>query len=69
MLTTAAMIGVDSCPIEGFNRSKVEAMLADEGLLDTEHFGVSVMAGFGYRNEEPHAKTRQAMEDVVTWVK
>ena len=51
------------------DRSKVEAMLADEGLLDTEHFGVSVMAGFGYRNEEPHAKTRQAMEDVVTWVK
>lgn len=69
MLTTAAMLGVDSCPIEGFHREKVEAMLADEGLLDREHFGVSVMAGFGYRKEEPHEKTRQALEDIVTWVK
>lgn len=69
MMTTAAMLGIDSCPIEGFNRSKVEAMLAEEGLLDKEHFGVSVMASFGYHNDEPYAKTRQAMEDIVTWVK
>ena len=31
-------------------------MLAEEGLLDKEHFGVSVMASFGYHNDEPYAK-------------
>lgn len=70
MMTTAAMLGVDSCPIEGFNIEKVEEILTEEGILDKEHFGVSVMVGFGYRDEEPHReKTRQPMEDIVTWVK
>lgn len=70
MMTTAAMLGVDSCPIEGFNIEKVEEILSEEGVLDKEHFGVSVMVGFGYRDEEPHReKTRQPMEDIVTWVK
>lgn len=70
MMTTAAMLGIDSCPIEGFNSKAVEELLAAEGVLDSEHFGVSVMAGFGYRDEEPHReKTRQALADIVTWVK
>lgn len=70
MMTTAAMLGVDSCPIEGFNIEKVEEILSEEGILDKEHFGVSVMVGFGYRDEQPHReKTRQPMEDIVTWVK
>lgn len=70
MMTTAAMLGIDSCPIEGFNSKAVEELLAAEGVLDSEHFGVSVMAGFGYRDEAPHReKTRQALADIVTWVK
>lgn len=70
MMTTAAMLGVDSCPIEGFNMEKVEEILTEEGIIDPEHFGVSVMVGFGYRDEEPHReKTRQPMEDIVTYVK
>lgn len=70
MMTAAAMLGIDSCPIEGFNIKAVEELLATEGIVDTNHFGVSIMAGFGYRDEEPHReKTRQAIEDIVTWVK
>lgn len=70
MMTAAAMLGIDSCPIEGFNQEAVETLLADEGLIDRDHFGVSVMAGFGYRDEEPHReKTRQPLEDIVEWVK
>jgi nitroreductase len=69
MMTSAAMIGIDSCPIEGFNYEKATEILEQEGILDSEHFGISVMAAFGYRAEEPHrGKVRQAMEDVVEWV-
>lgn len=68
MLTTAALLRVDSCPIEGFNRAQVEKILSDEGALDTEHFGVSVMASFGYRAAEPHQKTRQPLDAVVEWI-
>lgn len=69
MMTAAAMMGIDSCPIEGFNRQAVEEILIEEGVLDPQHFGVSVMAGFGYRDEEQPVKTRQALQDVVQWVK
>lgn len=68
MLTVAAYLGIDSCPIEGFDQKAVEQLLAREGLLEPEHFGVSVMAGFGYRSEEPHyEKTRQPLSDIVLW--
>jgi nitroreductase len=67
MLTTAALLEIDSCPIEGFNIKAVDEFLAEENLVDTTHFGVSVMAGFGYRKEVPHPKTRQALEDIVIW--
>ncbi|MDT8718783.1 NAD(P)H-dependent oxidoreductase [Clostridium sp. 19966] len=68
MLTTAAFLGIDSCPIEGFNIAAVEKILAENNLLDTEHFGVSVMASFGYRAGEPYPKTRRSLEEVVQWV-
>lgn len=68
MLTAAAFLQIDSCPIEGFNIEKVEEILKNEGILDTEHFGVSVMASFGYRAKEPHEKTRQPLNSIVQWI-
>lgn len=68
MLTAAALLKVDSCPIEGFDRQKADQLLAEFGVMDEEHFGVSVMAGFGYRAEQPHReKTRQPLSDIVLW--
>ena len=68
MMITAAYLGIDSCPIEGFHRAKVDALFAEEGLFDPVHFGVSVMAAFGYRAEEPRrAKTRQPLDDLIIW--
>jgi len=70
MLTVAAAMRIDSCPIEGFNIEATEQVLADAGLLDRNHFGVSVMAGFGYRAEEPkRAKIRRPINEVVVWAK
>ncbi len=68
MMTAAAQIGIDSCPIEGFNVKKMNQLLQEEGLLDDGHFGISVMAAFGYRVKDPAAKTRRPYEDVVKWI-
>lgn len=67
MMTAAAMIGIDSCPIEGFNREHAESVLNDAGLLENGRFGLSVMVAFGYRVNPQPPKTRQAMDDVVRW--
>ena len=39
MLTGAAAICVDSCPIEGFNYDKMNEVLAAEGLFDPNEWG------------------------------
>ncbi|MBB3110799.1 nitroreductase [Paenibacillus phyllosphaerae] len=67
MMTAAAQIGIDSCPIEGFDKSGVERVLQEKGILH-EGFGVACMVAFGYRVREPRAKTRQPVEAVVDWV-
>lgn len=70
MMTSAALLQIDSCPMEGFDREKFEDILAQEGLLDKEHFGVSVMAAFGYRAKDAvvFPKTRGAAENIIQWV-
>lgn len=69
MLTSAALLGIDSLPIEGFNRQSVNEILQKEGLLDTKHFSVAVMTAFGYRKNAPkHPQTRQSFEKVVQFV-
>ncbi len=69
MMTTAALLGYDSCPIEGFSKEKVEDLLAEKNLLDLESYGVAVMVAFGKRVKEPHPKTRRSQEQVVQWIK
>ncbi|AJS58265.1 NAD(P)H-dependent oxidoreductase [Paenibacillus sp. IHBB 10380] len=68
MMNAAALIGIDSCPIEGFNREKISEVLVAEGIMDLEHFGISVMAAFGYRLHDPSEKTRQSAQQVIEWV-
>ncbi|OXM15516.1 NAD(P)H-dependent oxidoreductase [Paenibacillus herberti] len=67
MLTAAAGIGIDSCPIEGFHKEKAEAVLRKHNIMG-EEFGLSVMAAFGYRVNEPRTKTRRCVDEVVKWV-
>jgi len=69
MMMSAAAIGVDSCPIEGFDMNSVQKILSEEGLLDDGRFAVSVMLAFGYRKQEPRPKVRRSLDDIVTWVK
>ena len=68
MMTAAAFLGIDSCPIEGFDMDKSETILQESGILDTVHFGISVMASFGYRSAAPRPKKRQRINDIVQWI-
>jgi hypothetical protein len=69
MMSSAAQINIDSCPIEGFDRANLESFLAKENMVDTEQFGVSAMVAFGYRaagNRIP-TKSRQSINDIAEW--
>jgi nitroreductase len=68
MMTAAALAGIDSCPIEGFDYAAVDHILEEEGLLEGGNLKASVMVAFGYRNEEPkRAKTRSNMDKIIIW--
>ena len=68
MMTSAALAGIDSCPIEGFHEEKVNTLLREKFNVDTDKYGLSYMVAFGYRKAEPaHAKSRRNIEDIVTW--
>lgn len=68
MLETAALLGVDTCPMEGFDKQKVDEILdlASQNLASTSILAV------GYRGEDKYAhtpKTRRAVSDVVTIIR
>jgi nitroreductase len=65
MMTSAAYMGIDSCPIEGFEKEKVEAILD----LDTTQYQVSVIVPFGYRLNERPEHVRLPFDDVVEYIK
>lgn len=68
MFTAAAMLGIDSCPHEGFDKRALEKLLADRGLLNLSEYGAACMVSFGYRKQPPkHEKTRRPMDQVVKW--
>lgn len=68
MMSAAAQIGIDSCPIEGFDRNKVNGILNEVGLLEDGHLETSVMVAFGYRIDDVPPKTRRDKDQVIEWV-
>ncbi|RED41784.1 NAD(P)H-dependent oxidoreductase [Paenibacillus sp. VMFN-D1] len=68
MMTAAAQIGIDSSPIEGFDKKQVTSILQNEGIIGAGDFGVSCMVAFGYRQEDPkRPKARQRLDEIVEW--
>ena len=69
MMTAAALIGIDSCPIEGFHQEEAEALLREKFGIDTDKYGLAFMIAFGYRKNDPaHEKSRRNFDDIVTWM-
>lgn len=67
-MTVAALLGVDSCPIEGFEMDKTSAVLEEHFGIDPKRYTPAVMVAFGYRADSPvHPKTRRDMDKIVTW--
>lgn len=64
MMNAAASIGIDSCPMEGFEREEIGNILG----LDSTKQRVAIIVAFGYRVNEQPPKYRRKMKDVVTWI-
>ncbi len=62
MMTYAATLGIDSCPIEGFDREEVEAILDLE-----EGHSVALICAFGYRVNTPGEHKRLEMKQIVEY--
>lgn len=65
MMMAAAVKGIDSCAIEGFEKDKVEEILA----LDTNNFQVSCILSLGYRLNEQSEQKRLSFDEVVEFIK
>jgi len=64
MMTAAASLGIDSCPIEGFDEAALNKILG----LDTSKQRVSLMVPFGYRVKPQPKRYRRELSDVVKWI-
>ncbi len=64
MMTAAAVKGVDSCPIEGFEKGNLEKILK----LDTTKYQVAMVLPFGYRLNEQSTQLREELEDIVEYI-
>ena len=65
MMNAAAVLGIDSCPIEGFEKEKVEEILD----LDISQYQLSLVLPFGYRVNEQSSQLRLDYEEVVEFIK
>jgi nitroreductase len=65
MMTAAATLGIDSCPIEGFDKGAVEEILE----LDTSKHQVAMVLPFGYRINPQSQQMRLPFDEVVEFIK
>jgi nitroreductase len=63
MMTGAASLGIDSCPIEGFSKQQVEALLD----IDTKTEEVAVVVTFGYRAGEQTPRLRLKSTEIIEY--
>jgi nitroreductase len=64
MMTCAATLGIDSCPIEGFDKEDVERVLN----FDTKKYQLSLVLPFGYRANEQSSQLRLDFNEVVEFI-
>ncbi len=69
LMESASLVGVDSCPMEGFDSKKVDEILG----LDKKRLTTAVMCPVGFRasddNYSKETKVRFDEKDVIEWIK
>jgi len=68
MIETASLLGIDNCPMEGFNGKKIDEILG----LDKKNLSVGTILAVGYRGDDAYAtlpKVRRDYDDVVEIIK
>ena len=68
MIETAALLGIDSCPMEGFDPERIDEVLG----LAAKNLASTSMLAVGYRGEDPAAtqpKTRRPFDEVVEFIR
>jgi len=63
MLTSAAVSGIDTCPIEGFSKREVESVLG----IDGKQFQVAVVFAVGYRLGEQTPQLRADASEIIEY--
>ncbi len=63
IMTAAAAVGIDSCPIEGFSKKNVDSVLE----LDTDSYEVAVIVTLGYRAGEQRPPVRVDSSEVIEY--
>lgn len=61
IMTTAASLGIDTCPMEGFEKDRVEKILE----IDTSIHEVAVLVALGYRAGEQPPRRRHKKDMLV----
>lgn len=68
LLSAAASLEIDACPMEGFHPGKVNEILG----LNEKQLNAVVMATIGYRSKEDHTqyhtKVRQSKKELFTYI-
>ena len=65
MMTAAAVKGIDTCPIEGFEKENLEALLE----LDTTKYQVACLLPVGYRINPQSTQLRENLESIVEYIR
>jgi len=61
IMTCAASLGIDTCPMEGFEKDRVEKILE----LDTSQYQVAVLVALGYRAGNQTSRRRHDRDRLV----
>lgn len=64
MITSAAILEIDSCPIEGFEKENLEKLLE----IDTTQEEISLICTFGYRVNPQPQKFRLSLDEMCEFV-
>ena len=64
MMSAAAFIGIDSCPIEGFDVNRVNEILG----LDLAQLHTALILPFGYCSQPARQKHRLSLNEVVKFI-